>query len=747
MRYLARPPEKTQKKDRRQTAADQRQRRACKEFAVNELSAPLEADPNQDKWIALAEALAQRFDAQYDRLYLRDAIARVLQDQGPTSLISEEIAAQFKKEAIFLEYRDLKDFQKKFPILLWNKSGSPFLLTARATRRRFLAMTVDSAGEIVEEYVTPAQLKKNWGAATAFEDAIPAEAWEQESVFKSGKNWFWGAIAPLFGTMRYLIMAAVFGNVLAIAASLFSMQVWDRVVPAQSLNSLAVLAAGVITASLFEMVLRMQRSALIDSVGKGVDLHISAGVFSHMLHMKADARPASLGSLAAQIREINQIRDAISSTMLSAAIDMPFVFIYCAVIYAIGGTLVYPILAVIPIILLAGLLAQFPLARLAKMGLEEASLRNALIVETVLKSDEVKLQEAESTMQLRWNRTIEHSNAISTKQRFWRDFLSNFTQILQQFGYVGVISLGAIMVINGQATMGQVIACSILTSRSIAPLTQVSAVLATLQGSIMAKRSIDAMMQRPADTPSTKHLRRDLSAPILEMRNLTYKYPNTETITLDINNLKIGYGERVGIVGRIGSGKSTILRAMSGLAEPSAGTILLDNTEISIIHPVDLRRAIGYQSQGSALFRGTIRENLAIARPSARDGEMIAACEVSGVLDLIKNSPRGLDLQINEAGQGLSGGQKQSLLLARAILRNPKILLLDEPTAAMDEQTEAKFTSDLKTWAADRTVIIATHRMRPLSICDRLLVIEHGRIVMDGPKDEVIAKLSGKVGS
>ncbi len=714
---------------------------------MNEMNASLAADANQDKWVALSEALAQRFDMQYDRLYLRDTIARVIQDQGPTSLIFDEIARQFKKDTTFLEYRDLRNFEKKFPILVWTSAGKPFLLTGRATRRRYLALHLDQTGQMIEDYISFAQLKKDWGAAVAFDDAIPVETWEQGSITTKGKNWFWGAISPLFGTMRYLILAAIFGNILAIAASLFSMQVWDRVVPAQSLNSLAVLAGGVAVASIFEMILRMQRSALIDNVGKGVDLHISASVFSHMLHLKADARPTSLGSLAAQIREINQIRDAISSTMLSAAIDMPFIFIYCTVIYIIGGALVYPILAVIPIIILAGLLVQFPLAKLAQMGLEEASLRNALIVETVLKSDEVKLQQAESTMQLRWNRTIEESHSISTKQRFWRDFLSNFTQILQQFGYVGVISLGAIMVIDGQATMGQVIACSILTSRSIAPLTQVSAVLATLQGSIMAKRSIDAMMQRPADTPSNAHLRRDLAAPVLELRNLSYKYPNTENIILDINSLKIGYGERIGIVGRIGSGKSTLLRVLSGLAEPAGGVILLDNTEINAIHPVDVRRSIGYQSQGSALFRGTIRENLAIARPSAQDADMIAACEVSGVLDLIKNAPRGLDLQINEAGQGLSGGQKQSLLLARAILRNPKILLLDEPTAAMDDQTEAKFITDLNVWAADRTMIIATHRMRPLSICHRLLVIENGRIVLDGPKDDIIAKLSGKTGS
>lgn len=323
----------------------------------------------------------------------------------------------------------------------------------------------------------------------------------------------------------------------------------------------------------------------------------------------------------------------------------------------------------------------------------------------------------------------------------------NGTQTLQQFGYIGVVALGAVMVINGTATMGRIIGCSILANRAIAPLTQVSTVLAALQDSILAKHSIDEMMSRPADSPNSQHLRRELHAPEIAINSLKYHYPSTENISLDISDLKIACGERIGVVGRIGSGKSALLRVLSGLAEPRAATIMLDNTEINAIHPADVRRTIAYQSQGSALFRGTIRNNMAIARPSASDAQMVEACAVSGVLNLIKTNTRGLDLQINEAGQGLSGGQKQSLLLACAILRNPKVLLLDEPTASVDDKTEAKFNDDLNTWAGERSIIIATHRKGPLAICNRLLVIDNGRIVMDGPKEDIIAKLARKSGA
>lgn len=722
-----------------------------KVIAVNDATPHIDAAPapaaQVTDWLAIADVLATRFAKQIGRVELADQLARILAERGGQGLLAETIAAALSKDVTYIEFTDLAAFQHKFPILVLGNTNIPFIIIAKAANNSYAVTGSDETGQMVDIIATTDEIKQQWSKAIIFEDRPPLDVWQQDAELQNGSNWFWGSLKPLLKSMKYLLWAALFGNILSIAVSLFAMQVWDRVIPAQSANSLVVLAIGVILAASFELVLRLQRAALIDQVGKGVDHHISASVFKHMMQLKADARPASLGSLASQIREINQIREAISSSMLSAAIDIPFVFVYLVVIFLIGGILVYPLLAVIPIVLAMGLIAQYPLAKLAKQGLEEASLRNGLIVEAVLKADEVKLQEAESSLQLRWNNTVEKGQDVGIKQRFWRNILMNGTQTLQQFGYIGVVALGAVMVMDGTATMGQVIGCSILANRAIAPLTQVSTVLAALQGSILAKQSIDEMMARPADSPNPQHLRRELQAPEIAIKSMKYHYPGTENISLDIADLKISYGERIGVVGRIGSGKSTLLRVLSGLAEPRAGTIMLDNSEINAIHPADVRRTIAYQSQGSALFRGTIRDNLAIARPSASDAQMVEACAVSGVLDLIKTNARGLDLQINEAGQGLSGGQKQSLLLARAILRNPKILLLDEPTASMDDQTEAKFTTDLNTWAGERTIIIATHRMRPLAICNRLLVIDNGRVVMDGPKEDIIAKLARKTGA
>ncbi|MGJ8598099.1 ATP-binding cassette domain-containing protein [Sulfitobacter sp.] len=695
-----------------------------------------------NSWLYAAETLALHFGTSYDPRKISDSVSLLIQEKGAMYLAAPAFAEAFGKETLFLELKDLRRAARNAPLLCWTHEGVAFVIVGKTIRGDFHIIQINAEGQGEETTLKYKALRNVFAGGVAFEVKPPLDVWDSDTSFDDKEKWFWGSVKPLGKSMRYLILAAFIGNLLAVAASLFALQVWDRVIPAQSINSLTVLAIGVIIAVIFELILRLQRASLIDDVGREIDLKISGGVFSHMLDLKSDARPQSLGSMAAQIREINQIREAISSSMLSAAIDLPFLFIYVIVIYLIGGYLVYPILAAIPIVLLIGLIAQFPLGRLAKAGLEEASLRNGLIVETVLKSDEIKLHQAEGTMQLRWDRTVGVGNDINNKQRKWRNFLTNSTQSIQQLAYISVVILGAINVIGGDLTMGQVIACSILANRSIAPLAQVSAVMGAIQGSIIAKRSIDELMKRDSDTPSALHMRRELEEPDISLKGVRYSYMGTEHLSLVIPKLDIQYGEKVGIVGRIGSGKSTLLRLLSGLAEPSEGTALLDNTEMSVTHPADLRRAIGYQAQGSSLLRGTIRDNLLIARPSATNEEMMAACNVAGVLTLIKNNPRGLDLKINEAGAGLSGGQKQSLLLARAILRDPPILLLDEPSASMDDQTESAFIASLKEWASNRTVVIATHRLKPLEICDRLVVINEGRIVMDGPKQEILDQLN-----
>lgn len=327
-------------------------------------------------------------------------------------MLAETIAAALSKDIIYIEFTDLVTFKRKFPILVLSNSNIPLIIIAKAANNSYAVAGTDEKDQMTDVIATADQAKQQWSKGIIFEDRPPLDVWQQEFELKGASNWFWGSLKPLLKSMKYLIWAALFGNILSIAVSLFAMQVLDRVIPAQSANSLVILVTGMILAVNSELILSLQRAALIDQVGKGVDHDISASVFRYMMQLKADARPASLGSLASQIREINQIREAMSFSMLSAAIAIPFVFFYLVVIFLIGGILVYPLLAVIPIVLAMGLIAQFPLSKLANWGLEEASLRNGFIVETILKSDVVKLQEAENTLQLRWNNTVEKGQEV-----------------------------------------------------------------------------------------------------------------------------------------------------------------------------------------------------------------------------------------------------------------------------------------------------------------------------------------------
>lgn len=673
-----------------------------------------------------------------------EIINRVLFESGPAEDLGQAVSESLDKDILKIDIYDVKKGKCDWPVIGWNKNKNPFVIVGKTFRNEFRVILGDQPeGQKNETILSARQLKKEFEAGFSLHDRIEFDAWETLGE-KHSRRWFWRAIAPMGKAMRYLSLAAITGNMLALGVSLYALQVWDRVIPARSENSMIVLLIGVFAAIILELVLRLQRAALIDEVGSEIDKDISARAFGQVLGLKSDARPQSLGSTAAQLREIAQIREATSSTILGAAIDLPFSLIFLFVIYMILPQVLLPLVGAIALVCILGLLAQLPLSKLAKAGLEEAAIRNGLIVEVVTKADELKLNNAHKSMLLRWNKVVETANNISNKQKRWRSLLSNVTQAITQSAYILVVSFGALMVLAGEATMGAVIACSILTNRTMAPLMQITSVAASIQGAIMAKSGLDEMMSRPTDIPNKKHLRRDLETPDFHFKNVRYNYPNIEQPSLIIPKLEIPYGAKIGLLGRVGSGKSTLLRLLSGLVEPTQGTVLLGGTEARVIHPDDLRNAIGFQSQAAHLIRGTVRDNLLVARPHATDKELLQACKISTALKLIINNPRGLDLQINESGDGLSGGQRQSLLLARTILRNPTVALFDEPTSSMDPNSELEFIANLKKWGARKTLILATHRTPPLDLCDHLIVLEEGKIALNGPKSEVLQKLNPK---
>jgi ATP-binding cassette subfamily C protein LapB len=553
-------------------------------------------------------------------------------------------------------------------------------------------------------------------------------------------NWF-NALA-LKEWPRYVdvMLASLVANVLALAGILFSMQVYDRVIPAQSLPTLWVLFSGVIVAILFELGLRLMRTYLIDLVGKRADLRISDVVFGHALRTRQDAISKSTGSFIAQLRELEQVRELMTSTTVSAVADMPFFFLFLFIMWLIAGPIVLIALIAVPLLVIPGWLAQKPLARLANEGMREAALRNAMLVEAVQGIEDIKLLRAEPRFENKWNLANKISADISMRQRGVVNLLMTWTQEVQNVMYALVVLAGCYLVMQGEMTTGALVGASILTSRMIAPLAQLSGLFARWQQAKVARKGIDELMQRPVDQPEQQtRVHRASLRGNYALDRVVFQYGKDDrSPALAIQKLTIQAGEKIAVLGRIGAGKSTLLRVLAGLVPPQDGHILLDGVELRNLDPADIRRDMTLLSQDANLFYGTIRENLVLGAPMADDAALGQALTLSGALSFVQSRPMGLDNVIFEGGAGLSGGQRQSMLLARTVLSDPQIVLLDEPTASLDEASERHVIDGLKRWLGSRTLVVSTHRASLLALVDRIIVIDGGRIVMDGPKEQVL---------
>ncbi|EGM8070367.1 ABC transporter transmembrane domain-containing protein [Escherichia albertii] len=525
-------------------------------------------------------------------------------------------------------------------------------------------------------------------------------------------NWFWSLSLKDWRRYGDIMLASLVANVLALAGMIFSMQVYDRVVPAQSYPTLWVLFAGVMMAIAFEFSMRMVRTHISDMVGKRADLRISDRVFGHALRLKNNVRSKSTGSFISQIRELESVRELITSTTIGAVADLPFFLLFVVILWLIGGWLVLVVLLALPLLLIPGLLIQRPLARLANEGMRESAVRNATLVEAVQSIEDIKLLRAEQRFQNQWNHTNDVASSISMKQRFLTGLLLTWTQEVQSIVYVVVLLVGCFMVMNGDMTTGALVGTTILASRTIAPLSQISGVLSRWQQAKVARNGLDELMKRPVDQP-------------------------------EHGKLTIKAGERVAILGRNGAGKSTLLQMLAGMRIAQQGQVLLDNISIGQLDPADLRRDMGLLSQTGRLFFGSLRENLTMGMPEASDEDIERALILSGALPFVQKQKNGLNYMIQEGGFGLSGGQRQTLLLARLLISQPNIVLLDEPSASLDEMAEAHLIEQLKQWIGHRTLVIATHRTAMLQLVDRIIVMEQGRIVMDGAKETILREHSG----
>lgn len=562
------------------------------------------------------------------------------------------------------------------------------------------------------------------------------------------QHWFWSVVLQNWRLYRDSLLAALLINVFALVMPLFSMTVYDRVVPNRAEETLWVLSIGVFLMMLFDTLLRVLRSYILDTAGKRIDVTLSARIMERVLGLGMADRPASVGSFAANLRAFESVREFVASATITTLVDIPFVLVFFVVIAWISPWLVLPPLFCIVVLIVASLVVQQKMQELVEVTQRATSQRNATLVESLVGIETVKFMVAESAFQRKWEQTTVFLAQTGTKLKLLSSSIMSMVQFLQQFVTVVVVIVGVYLLVDNQLSMGGIIAASMLAGRAMAPFGQVAGLLMQYHNAKSGLASIEQHMQtKPERADASVFLHRNGFQGSIEFKNVSFSYPGQQQAVLRNVSFKIQAGEKIAFIGRVGSGKSTIQRLVLGLYQPTEGAILIDGIDLRQIDPAELRRAAGFVSQDVSLFFGTLKENIALGAPYADDQDVIAAAEVAGVTEFANRHPRGFDMLIGERGESLSGGQRQAVGIARAVLNDSPILLLDEPSSAMDHQSEDLLKGRLQRFTRGKTVILVTHRTSLLELVDRLIVLDNGKIMADGPKAQVVEALqSGRVG-
>lgn len=562
------------------------------------------------------------------------------------------------------------------------------------------------------------------------------------------RHWFWGTMIEQWPVYRDVLAAAALVNLFALALPLFTMNVYDRVVPNFAVETLWMLAAGLVLVMGTDYVLRLLRGHFVDLASSRIDLKLSAMIMERVLGMRLAQRPASVGSFAATLRSFETVRDFVASATVTALIDLPFALLFLLVTAWISWSLVFaPLIGIIAVVIYSYVI-QHKMHELAESTFRASALRNATLVESLTALETIKAHGAESLMQTKWEDSAAFLARTSAQLRLLSASAVNGAMTIQQFVSVATIVAGVYLIHYGMLSLGGLIACSMLAGRAMAPLGQMVGLLMQFQNAKTALGSLDQTMAVPAERANEAAFvhRPELRGEI-EFRDVHFTYPGADDEALRGVSFRIKPGEHVVVIGRVGSGKSTLQKLILGLHTPTEGAVRMDGVDLRQLDPADLRRNVGYVSQDCLLFYGTLRENITIGAPYADDRAVIAAAEVGGLTEYVNRHPRGYDMLIGERGESLSGGQRQGVAIARAALLDPPVLLLDEATSSMDFSTEAQFKERLRRFAAHKTLFVVTHRMSLLELADRIIVVDDGRVVADGPRDSVMQALqSGKVG-
>ncbi len=642
-------------------------------------------------------------------------------------------------------FRQLNDVL--LPAILLTKSGAPCVMVSREGKDCEV-LVLDGSGRT--EKVERSAVARDYSGYVilvklAFDFEKRADFSDQDE--RRSQNWFWGTLWRFRSLYAKVAFATIFINIFAVTSSVFVMTVYDRVIPNKAMETLYVLAIGAAIAYSCDFLIKMLRTFFLDRAGHRADLIMSGYLYENIMGMKYASRPASAGALGAQARSYEGLREFFASATITTLVDLPFVFVFAAVVYKLGGIVALPMLVGMVIALVVGFVMQWPIYNAAKKGYQAGNQRQAQNVETINALETIKTVGAESTLAKKMQAAVYESARADSRSKMLSQGTVNFTAFMTHMVSIAVVIVAVFQVNEGNMSMGAMIACVLLAGRGMAPVGQFANLLVRLQQSRLSLKGLQDLMKKPVDR-ARDSLGLDLGVftPSIKVDKACFSFPLSEDQNLDVLqevSLEVQGGDRVGILGKIGSGKSTLIRMMLGLYEPNSGSVEISGVDIRQLNPSQYRRKIGYVSQDAGLMYGTLRYNLTLGAPWVGEEGVWLAIQRAGLEELVQAHPAGIDIPISEGGASLSGGQRQLVALARALIEEPDILIFDEPTSAMDPGSERMFRERVAAYLAEdasRILIMATHKSTMLDLVDRLVVIDGGKKINDGPKNKVLRK-------
>ena len=633
------------------------------------------------------------------------------------------------------------------PAILVLKGGDSCVLNSINMEKREAEVTTLESGMVPISIPLEDLLEQYTGRYFLVKKQFRFDERSPEVLKTNEGHWFWSTLWQSKRIYRDVLIASLLINLFAVAAPLFTRLVYDKVVPNLAFETLWVLASGIFVVFLFDFILKSLRNYFIDVAGKKSDILISSKLFSKVMGIRMESKPPSVGAFARHLQEFESIREFFTSATVSALIDLPFAILFLVIIWLMAGDLVYVPMVGVVILIVHSLLIQGPLRRSIEEGSRLASQKYANLIESLAGLETVKMLSAQSQFQYRWEEAVAHMANWNIKSRRITDSIQNAAGFVQQSSNVGMIILGVYLIAEGELTMGGLIAATMLSGRAIGPLVQLSLLSTRYNQAKSSMTIINQVMEMPDEQEEGKrYIHRPIIQGKIEIDRVTFHYPDSPVASIRNISLTINPGEKVAIIGRIGSGKTTLERLIMGLYKPTEGHVRIDDTDIAQLHHVDVRRNIGCVPQDSNLFFGSIRDNITLGRPLTDDRDVLDAANRAGVTAFTQSDPAGLERQVGEGGAMLSGGQRQAVTIARAFLGRPPVLLMDEPTSAMDNRSEMHIKHQLSQLKPSETLILITHKTSMLDIVDRVIVMEKGSIIADGPKAQVLNDLKqGKV--